>query len=522
MTLDTQNAAMPQVSGRTRRRISRLLKVFLGLCIAGACVWFGVRAMGFHLPRRGGENAGVQTKDRFFTAAKGNFTITLSLDGTLDAIKRHDLKCDAKSRWRFELVEVVADRAEVKAGDVVARFSSSEAKEVIDKLKQELDDAQTEMRLAVEDLEMAKASNLNSTKFAADAVRAAVEELQKYDEQDAPKKKRELNAAIAAAEAKVVETVNKVTECQKALGEAQLQDQDKQEELAGKVAEAEKLATQARSERENAVDGLRVFKRYDHPMKMRSLKEAVTKSRMSLQKALVEASSTLIVARTKIKNIATKNRMLENQLSDAERDLLKMVLTAPVDGVVSLGNPMERYYREEAKEVKVGAEFGQNEIVAYIPDLSRFMVLANVPEEYRSRIALEQPVLLRSKAIPDLKMSGKISYIAPMGMPQIRWDPNSPKIYQIKISTDATDLRLMPGMTMSLEIMVEEVKNVVYVPVEAVYNREGAACCQAKSLSGMTEKKVETGRSSTDYVEIQSGLKEGDEVLLVREQRSSI
>ena len=60
------------------------------------------------------------------------------------------------------------------------------------------------------------------------------------------------------------------------------------------------------------------------------------------------------------------------------------------------------------------------------------------------------------------------------------------------------------------------------MPVEAVYNREGKTFCRARGLTGLSERQVETGRSSNDYVEITAGLKSGEEVLLHREKRKSI
>ena len=96
----------------------------------------------------------------------------------------------------------------------------------------------------------------------------------------------------------------------------------------------------------------------------------------------------------------------------------------------------------------------------------------------------------------------------------LHWDRNSPKIYATEISTDAADKRLMPGMTMRVEIIVEEVNDVLYIPVEAVYNREGQKYCNVRTLTGLTERTVETGRSSNDYVEITLGLKQGEEVFL--------
>jgi len=168
------------------------------------------------------------------------------------------------------------------------------------------------------------------------------------------------------------------------------------------------------------------------------------------------------------------------------------------------------------EEAVMKSQLAVQRTIVIIPDVSKFKVQVNIPEEYRSRIKTGLSVVIRAKAVPDLTLTGEIVKIAGASTPIIPWDQNSPKVYAADISTDAADERLTPGMTVQVEVVVEKVENVLYVPVEGVYNREGKSYCKVRQGDALAEREVKTGRFSTDFVEIVEGLKDADRVQLDR------
>ena len=111
-------------------------------------------------------------------------------------------------------------------------------------------------------------------------------------------------------------------------------------------------------------------------------------------------------------------------------------------------------------------------------------------------------------------MQGQIQEIASMSSRILSWDPRSPRVYLTTISTDSSDPRLVPGMTVEVEILVEHVVDTLHIPIEAVYNNEGKSYCKVKRKFSIEEQEIETGRASNSYVEILNGLEVGDSVLL--------
>jgi multidrug resistance efflux pump len=64
------------------------------------------------------------------------------------------------------------------------------------------------------------------------------------------------------------------------------------------------------------------------------------------------------------------------------------------------------------KEIKVGADVSIGEPIGLIPDVTKFKVQVNIPEEYRSHIKIGLPVVIRAKAVPDLTLTGEIVRIS--------------------------------------------------------------------------------------------------------------
>ncbi|MFC1498733.1 hypothetical protein ACFLS1_09745 [Verrucomicrobiota bacterium] len=494
-----------------------VFKVLIVLCVIGSIIFAGSHFVG---KSHGSKNEKETAKDKYFKVIKGGFNVVLGMDGNLDAIKRHNMRYESRGRWGLEIVEVIEDRTKVKKDEVIVRFSSDKYEKALEEASLKLEDEYKNLALAEEDLEMIKSDNLNNIKFTTDLMRASRDELKKYIEQDAPRKRRELTGAVSTADKKCKSDISKLSEARINLSDGNRQDPKKLQELEKSVTAAEKSVDEAKKQREKALYDLLVQKRYEHPQQMRKLQEAAVKSFMTLQRDVVRAAGEVIKAQRQIKNYESIIEKLQEDIKNIEEDIENLTLRAPVDGIASLGNPMRRPWDRE-KEIKIGAKISPREIVASIPDLSSFTCHIKIPEEFRSKAKIEMPAVLKSKAIPDLILKGKLEWIAPMAEHVMYWDKSTPKVYSARISTDAQDERLMPGMTMNVEIIVEEVKDVLYVPIEALYNKEGKTYCRVRALGGLREKEVDSGRSSNDYVEIRSGLEEGEEVFLHRQKEAA-
>jgi multidrug efflux pump subunit AcrA (membrane-fusion protein) len=112
-------------------------------------------------------------------------------------------------------------------------------------------------------------------------------------------------------------------------------------------------------------------------------------------------------------------------------------------------------------------------------------------------------------------MEGKIDRIAPTAVVK-----NNIKGFQVEIRIEKPDERLRPGMTADVVVPINKAENVLAVPLTAVFaepDDSKVVFVAAKDPKAAPEKRpVEVGVSNIQYVEIKTGLDEGETVLLSR------
>ncbi len=460
--------------------------------------------------------SGSEGMDRVYTVKRGDFKVAFRLEGQLDAIRSQQLRFDgSRGHGQLKLVEVVPDRTSVVSNDVIFRLSDEWFIEQDKELTRKLQLAEEDYTLALQDLEMIRADNLTELKTAADTLRDAHEQYLKYKEEDATRKKKDLLKATQEASTVYDVAVLALDNAKKVLTDAISQDAKTIAAAQKNLGDVEKTLSMAEQAMEKAWYDLRIFKRYEYPQKIATLQEAVMKSQLAVQRIIVNNNGKASKKRIEIANSDKLIGDYKGDLNGVREDKQKLVIRAQADGMLIHGDNRRNRW-DTPKEIKIGADVNIGEPIGVIPDVSKFKVQVNIPEEYRSRIKDGLSVVIRAKAVPDLKLSGEIIKIAGASTPIIPWDQGSPKVYATDISTDAADERLTPGMTVQVEIVVEKAADVLYVPVEGVYNRDGKTYCKLRQGESQTEHEVKTGRFSTDYVEVTEGLQVKDQVMLDR------
>jgi multidrug efflux pump subunit AcrA (membrane-fusion protein) len=449
--------------------------------------------------------------DRIFLARQGEFSIGIRLQGNLDAIKRHYLVCPPGRRG-LEIIELASDHSKVAKGDVIVRFSSDKYEEELEQTKLSLEEANRNYDLAVRDFAMAQATALNDLRSKVDAVRNSKNIQARYKNQEAVTHVRNFRLRIERAEDGLTKEEGYLTGTETQLSNMRTLDLELIKSMESKVAGVRKRVENAERHLRNEKNAFRDFRQYGHPKRLRDLTNLSIHAKMALQRSLVTAEAKTMQLQRKLKTHEKIIAKKKEQISRLEETIAGLTLRAPVDGIVTLGNP--KSWR--AQELKIGSTLNQGAVVASIPDLSSFLVLAKIPEEFRSKVSLGMVANLSCKPLPDLAMTGRLKFIAPMAQRKSRWDRNSPKIYPAEIETDSNDARLTPGMTVDIEMVIDEVKDVMYLPIEAVFVEEGQSYCRIRANEAVENREIETGRSSESFVEIVKGLQEGDEVLLFK------
>ncbi len=145
----------------------------------------------------------------------------------------------------------------------------------------------------------------------------------------------------------------------------------------------------------------------------------------------------------------------EAALNQAQVDLDHTVITAPVDGVVL------------ARNVDVGqtvaASFQAPVLFVIANDLTHMQVNASIDEADIGRVRAGQDVTFTVDAFPEQKFQGRLE--------QVRLQPVTTQnvvTYNTIISVENPRLRLMPGMTATVSVIVRNRPNALRLPTAAL------------------------------------------------------
>ncbi len=248
--------------------------------------------------------------------------------------------------------------------------------------------------------------------------------------------------------------------------------------------------------------------KFEAEIKQQQAKLEHEKNKLSLLKAKQDLESQKIIQKSELSKIDLQVEQDRANLEKAKRDLAALTLTAPKEGLV-----VYEINWSTGRKVMIGDTPWSGMPIVSLPDLSAMQSLTYVNEVDVSRVKKGQKVIVKLDAFQDSTFTGFISAVAPLGKNK---DKNSNiKVFEVEVDIQSQSTILKPGMTTSNKIVIDQIPNVIYIPQESVFEKEGKKIVYIKNGSGFDDQQVETGEKSEDYIVVKKGLKPGDEVALL-------
>jgi RND family efflux transporter MFP subunit len=207
-------------------------------------------------------------------------------------------------------------------------------------------------------------------------------------------------------------------------------------------------------------------------------------------------------------NIETANRNMER----VKGYVSNMVLRAPVDGVVNILSN----FRSGGDFGSAGVPFREGDTVptgmaiAEIPDLSKMRVEVRLDEVDRGKVQLGQAVKVRVDAIPDREFDAVLDWISPIATLLFRGTRDSDKQFPAYATLASVDPRLRPGMSASIDIIVDSQPNVLLIPIRASFTQNGKPNVYIQNGDQFKMRPIEVGAQNEDEIVVTGGLKEGE------------
>ena len=214
----------------------------------------------------------------------------------------------------------------------------------------------------------------------------------------------------------------------------------------------------------------------------------------------------------------------ESSLSKTESDLNETIITAPMDGIV-VGEP------KTAGTMAVQGNSNPT-VIMTIADLSKKQILAKVDETDIGNVKVGQQATFTVDTYTGKTFTAKVSKISQTDVSN-SWNTNSSSTssssnsnsviyYYVVLDVDDPENLLLPAMTARVEIITAEKDDALAVPISALKTDSQGSYVVVDLGRGQTENRyVETGIYSDEYVEIVSGLSDGDSILVTYKAKES-
>jgi multidrug resistance efflux pump len=265
---------------------------------------------------------------------------------------------------------------------------------------------------------------------------------------------------------------------------------------------------------QTAVTARDLFLKYEFPKTAEESLSKYAEAVRELVRARKAAISKLAQAEAKLKSAQGQYNIQARQRKEFYEQLDKCTIAAKRPGLVVYGGGGDEDYYGGEERIREGASVRERQSIITIPDMTKMSVRVKIHESYIKKVKKGQRARITVDAFPDTVLPGEVSKVGVLPDSQNRWMNPDMKVYLTTITINGTNDWLKPGMSAKVEILANCLSNVVYVPVQAVSPSEGKQVCYVANGSKPECRTVEIGEFNDEFIEIKSGLKEGERVLL--------
>src|ERR1700704_625475 len=211
-------------------------------------------------------------------------------------------------------------------------------------------------------------------------------------------------------------------------------------------------------------------------------------------------------------------------MEQAEQNIKKMRVTAPIDGLVVIHGNRDStggffMWGMTLPDYHVGDQVNPGSSIAEVIDISRLEVSAQVGETDRINLKAGQAVEMKVEALPGEAFTGKVQTVGGATSHEF-WDEDAQHKFDVAVQLDRTDPRLRPGFAVRLDILGDNLSRAVSIPGGAIFDHDGTKVVYCKRNRGFEMQEVKV-RAVSEGRAVLNGLSPGTVVALVNPEKKN-
>jgi HlyD family secretion protein len=460
----------------------------------------------------GGTTVEGQRAD-LFVVQRGNLSIRITEQAELLASKSTRIKNEMEGQTT--IIWLIEEGKQVQPGDKLVELDASELLErkaqqgiALHRAEAEKTSAEKELEIRIREYEAEKLGGENKMKMAEIDLEKFLGKLEADGTRDMGEREQtliEAQANIELAEQEMLLARNKLDWSTK-LHEKGFVTKD---ELQRDELDYQRSVKNVRV----AKNELDILVKFTHQKELIGYEQAIREARTGLEGIVARGEARVVQARAELEARQKEYELALERYQNLERQIAAAVIRAPSRGLV-IYNTENGGMRGGSEFVEEGATVRERQTLIVLPDFSRMIAELKVHEAVIDQVREGQRALVRVDTFPDREFHGFVRRISPVADSGSRWSNNSLKVYKTEVEITEEVPELKPGMSASVSIIVADLENVVYAPLQSIRRQGSVPYVWVETPKGPVARQVTIGLKDFQFVEVTSGLAEGDRVYL--------
>ncbi len=457
---------------------------FLFLLGIGPCGWF-----------RGDSSTGLLGAE----VRQGPLTISVVQRGNLSA--KNSAKIKSEVEGQAAILYLIEEGTFVQKGDLVAELDSSGLEDRLVAQDINVQNSQAALTKGEQDFRIQQSQNTSDIAAANQNLDFARTDLKKYLQGDWPQQLQEAEEDIILSTEEQAQAKDRLEWSQKLYDQGFLTRTELETDQL--QFNRNKIGLEQSNRRKS------LLLEFDNPKETARLNAAVEEAQRELERVELQAAARLVDDEAAVRTARAKLKLESEKFAKMTGQVAKAKLYAPEDGMVVYARTEGRY-GQSGDLIQEGSSVRERQEIMTIPRAGGMMAEVSLHESVIQKVEVGQSCRITVDALPGIQLHGTVDFVALLPDKGSMWANPNQRLFRSLIAIKDANEEMRPGMSCSVEIVVAEIADTIFMPLQAAFQKDGQSICFVDG----NPRPVSLGRSNEKWVEVLDGVELGDMVSL--------
>jgi HlyD family secretion protein len=242
----------------------------------------------------------------------------------------------------------------------------------------------------------------------------------------------------------------------------------------------------------------------------------VEQATRALERVILKTGADIVQAEADLKAREAELNQQRSREGKIRDQITKTRIEAPRDGLVVYATSVQAQnrFRGGSAPLEAGQTVRERQELIYLPTADQMTAEVQIHESNLNKLRIGLPAVVTVDALEGKTFMGKVTKIALLPDAGSMWMNPDLKVYSTQIVLDGLQPGLRTGMSCMAEIVVERHEDALCVPIQSVVKVDGEPTVYVKAKEGFEPARVEVGMDNGRIILVQSGVEEGQMVML--------